>query len=381
MPKKKVLLLGSYGQTNLGDDLLMWNYLAFLRKQGFTQILVNANNEALIPDVIRRAYPDMQVIETYRTGMLGWLRILRRVDYVVYGGGTIYKELYASTGRSKHAVTLRMAVLNWLARLMGTKIYHLNIGIGSIKTWAGRAIAKIGLGAAAYTTFRDQLSYEYARHTLHLPPKRICQSTDGLFLDERWKKAWHVAPLNIDKKYKTVIGINLLSDIPDWVDRTHYIATARKLVRQLCEAGHFVVLMPFQHESSPTNDHVFMQKEIVPYLKKQRGWRLLEYTGIDQIGSLLDQCDAFIGMRFHSLLLATVTKTPFVAINYDTKCTRFIEETGYPHAVKLEELTLAAVEESLREVLKEKSDIKKLLGKITAAQYKQAEECLRKVKF
>lgn len=31
MKQKKVLLLGSYGQSNLGDDLLMWNYLELLR--------------------------------------------------------------------------------------------------------------------------------------------------------------------------------------------------------------------------------------------------------------------------------------------------------------------------------------------------------------
>ena len=34
---KKALLLGSYGQTNLGDDLLMYNLLDLLRRKGYSK--------------------------------------------------------------------------------------------------------------------------------------------------------------------------------------------------------------------------------------------------------------------------------------------------------------------------------------------------------
>jgi polysaccharide pyruvyl transferase WcaK-like protein len=381
MPKKKVLLLGSYGQTNLGDDLLMWNYLTWLKERGFEHIITNVDKAERVPAIIRQSYPDVHMLETYRTGIIAWLRVLRQVDCVVYGGGTIYKELYGSTGRFKHAVTLRMMVLNCLARLMGAKVYHLHIGIGSIKTRTGRLIARLGLRAATYTIFRDQQSYEYARGTLGLPPKRICQSTDGLFIDQRWKNVWHEAPAMPHKKRGKVIGINLLSDIPDWVNRQHYLATARKLIRRLCQAGHSVVLVPFQHAASPSNDLAFIQKEIVPHIQGQDGWQLLKSVQIDEIGSLMSQCDVFIGMRFHSLLLATVTHTPFVAIMYDTKCERFVSEIDYPHAVKLEDLTLAAVETACNDALRETRQIKHMLGRVRAAQYKEAGECLRNFTF
>src|SRR5678816_3599693 len=107
MNQKSVLLLGSYGQTNLGDDLLMYNYLTWLKSRGFTRIVVNASTNENIPQVVRDEFPDLEVRLTYKTSLLDWVRILRGVDCVVYGGGTIYKELYTTTGRSRYAVISR----------------------------------------------------------------------------------------------------------------------------------------------------------------------------------------------------------------------------------------------------------------------------------
>lgn len=375
MPKK-VLLLGSYGQTNLGDDVLMWNYLALLHGRGY-EVTVNASRAELVPEIVRQTYPEMRIIETYKTSLADWLRILRRTDAAVYGGGTIYKELYGTTGRFKHGVTLRMAALNILARMAGVKIYHFNIGIGSVKTRTGRLIAKIGLGAASYSIFRDKKSYEFARKKLKLPRERICESTDGLFLNQSWRKSWHDAALKIDrKKYKTVVGVNLLSDIPDWIDRRHYLATMRQMLQQMLDDGNFVLLIPFQHDFNPANDHAFMEKEIAPHLKGG-GWRLLDKIEIDQITSVLAACDAIVGMRFHSLLLAAAAQVPFVALCYDTKCARFVEESNYTYAVKLEELTPAGLQDKLTGVLRNKQSVKKQLKAIADEQYRRAEGCLR----
>lgn len=112
--EKTVLLLGSYGQTNIGDDLLMWNYLTLLRESGFTKIHVNVNTPANIPAPVRREFPNLKIVLTYKTKLKDWFRLLGTVDYVVYGGGTIYKELYGSTGRGKYSVIWRIMVFTFL---------------------------------------------------------------------------------------------------------------------------------------------------------------------------------------------------------------------------------------------------------------------------
>jgi len=379
---KKILLLGSYGQTNIGDDLLMWNFLALLKKQGFndTDIYVNANKAALVPKIIRTSYPGLHIIETYRTSVVGWLRLLKKVDFVVYGGGTIYKELYASTGRSRHSVTARMMIMNLLARLTGARVYHLNIGIGSIKSNLGKYIARRGLAAADYSVFRDEQSYTFARQTLQLPAHKAARSTDGLFLDPIWQKPWHDTPLPIDtKKYKTTVGINMLSDIPDWIDRDHYLQVMRTFIQDLLQQGNYVVLIPFQHTFNHNNDVAFMQKEIMPHVRQYPNVLLLPRVEIDAIGGILAQCDVLIGMRFHSLLLATALKVPFVAVMYDTKCERFVREIAYPHALKLEELTAEALHKTYNAALKGREDLMPLLQKVTEQHYREAGEGLHHV--
>lgn len=375
---KSVLLLGSYGQSNLGDDLLMWNYLELLKSRGYTDIYVNANTTDHLPRPVRQAYPELQVVDTYNTSVLQYVQLIKKVDCIVYGGGTLYKELYASTGRSKYSVIIRMMGFNILAKLLGTRLYHLNIGIGVIRSRMGRLISKLAIGAATESIFRDKKSYDYAKDVLHIPAAKIKLSTDGLFIDHVWEKPWKAQSLKIDrKKYKNVIGINILSDIPDWIKRDEYIQTMQQFVLERLRAGDYIVFVPFQHAFNPRNDLVFMQEVFGDLLKNKTGYTMLNKVPIDLASSYLRQCDVFMGMRFHSLLLATVNEVPFVAIAYDTKCWRFVTEANYPHAIELEALNLAELNRHYETVLSMKKEAKEKLRLIARQTYDRAEEDIR----
>jgi len=371
---KQVLLLGSYGQSNLGDDLLMWNYLQLLKQQGFEMIHVNANTVEQIPEPVRKSFPDLNIINTYETSMLDYIKLIRQVDCVVYGGGTLYKELYGSTGRGKYSVIIRMMGFNILARLFGAPVYHLNIGIGSLKTAMGRWITKRALMAAKHSIFRDQKSYDYALETLQLPSGKITKSTDGLFLNHVWEKPWKNKKLSIDRaKYRRVVGVNILSDIPDWVDRTKYILTMQTFVGELISAGDYVVLVPFQHAFNPRNDKAFME-DVFAKEAAMEACELLPQVAIDEISSVLQQCDVFVGMRFHSLLLSLVNHVPFVAVAYDTKCWRFVQETNYPYALELEKLDIKTLLEQYEHAAKTAANTKKQLATISDQLYEEAKE-------
>jgi len=369
---KQVLLLGSYGQSNLGDDLLMWNYLQLLKDRGFETIYVNANTVELIPEPVKKSFPHLKIINTYETSALDYVQLIRQVDCVVYGGGTLYKELYGSTGRSKYSVIIRMMGFNMLARLLGTPVSHLNIGIGSLKTSLGRWITKRALMAATQSIFRDQKSYDYALETLHIPAEKITKSTDGLFLNHVWEKPWKEADLAIDRsQYRRVVGVNILSDIPDWVDREHYITTMQRFVDELLSAGDYVVLVPFQHAFNPRNDKVFMEDVFEKQLQED-GCELLAQVPIDEMSSVLQQCDVFVGMRFHSLLLSLASHVPFVTVAYDTKCWRFVQEVGYEYAIELENLDLESLLQQYERAAGAVTKTKKQLATMSGQLYEEA---------
>lgn len=378
MKVRKILLLGSYGQSNLGDDLLMWNYLKLLEGWGAKEIYVNANTTKFIPDVIKKAFPNLHIVSTYQTSVPQYIQLIQSVDCIVYGGGTLYKELYSSTGRSPYSVIIRMMGFNILAKLLGTQVYNLNIGIGSLKTRRGRTITKRALNASTKTIFRDKESFEFARDILNVEPNKIQQSVDGLFTNPIWRSVWHKKDLKIDrKKYTRVVGVNVLSDIPDWVDREAYIQTMQKFVAHALKQGDYVVFIPFQTNFNPRNDLQFMQEIFSEVLEGRTNYTMLEEVPIDLVHSYLTQCDVLVGMRFHSLLLASACTVPFVAIAYDTKCWRFIKEIGYSYALKLEDLQYEALVHVYDSAIANQQAIRKQLKTATEQMYNEAEESLR----
>jgi len=382
MRQQSVLLLGSYGQTNLGDDILMWNYLNLLHDRGFKQIYVNANTAQNIPEIIKQKFPNLHIKITYGTSISDWINIFKKVSFVVYGGGTIYKELYSSTGRGRYSVIIRIMMFNILAKMFGAKIYNLNIGIGVLKTGLGRAITLMALKQAALTFFRDSESYLVAKDSLGLPVQKIRLSTDGLFLSDVWQKTWHESSLKLPSgKFKKVVGINLLSDIPDWVNREVYIMAARQFVAKLLQDNNLVLLLPFQHDFNPNNDYEFMKREIAAHFSDSRNLLLVDCMPIDEVVSVFKKLDIFVGMRFHSLLLATVATVPFVGIAYDTKCSRFLKENNYKYAVKLEDINESQINTSFQTLLNDLNEVPDELQKITKAQLKEGQVCLKNLKF
>jgi polysaccharide pyruvyl transferase WcaK-like protein len=91
----------------------------------------------------------------------------------------------------------------------------------------------------------------------------------------------------------------------------------------------------------------------------------------------MTQCDVLVGMRFHSLLLASACGLPFVAIAYDTKCWRFIEEIKYSYAVKLENLQYESLVGLYDSAIGDRKAIRGQLKAATDKMYNEAEESLR----
>jgi len=334
MRRSKVLLLGSYGQTNLGDDLLMYNMLQLLEQRGYTKVYLNISDKSLLPPEVDARFGHMiEMFETYGASPLKLLRVLGSVGAIVYGGGTIFKDLYASTGRGKHSVVMRIAIMNILARMMRVKVYHLCIGIGSIRTRTGRFLTKLALNAARHSYFRDEESYVYARDTLHISAEKITHSTDGIFIGTAWGEYGKVKLPG--KSTGLTVGVNALSDIPDWVDRESYINEMCGFLTGLVDRGARIVFVPFQTAFNPHNDLTFIQNELTGGLPEE-SYVIYDDMKLSALHPLFTQFDLFVGMRFHSLLVSSIYSVPFLAIEYDTKCTRLIHDMQYPYSLALE---------------------------------------------
>jgi len=149
----------------------------------------------------------------------------------------------------------------------------------------------------------------------------------------------------------------------------------------LMDEGDYIVFLPFQNAFNLHDDLSFLKAEILPGLQDYSAYYVVEDLSIDTVVSYLKQVDVLVGMRFHSLLLATVAGTPFLALAYDTKCWRFVQEAGYTHALQLEDMTVRHLHDAYKQLTVALPAARKRLRAIAAANYKMAKEWLANTAF
>jgi polysaccharide pyruvyl transferase WcaK-like protein len=180
-------------------------------------------------------------------------------------------------------------------------------------------------------------------------------------------------------KAPITVGINALHDVPDEIDKTKYESALRTYAQNLLESGTRVVLLPFQTAQNPHNDAVYMQRVFGDLIKQYDGCELLEELSIDKAISCMRQLDVYIGMRFHGLLLATAARTPYLAITYDTKCTRFIESIHYPHAIPLGAVTADTLDQAYKEVTLNRHQALGILHVAADALFSRGKTCIEHI--
>lgn len=93
-------------------------------------------------------------------GILNLISVVRRVDAVVMGGGSVVQDQFGD-GRLKGILGYVWTV-SWLAKLLGKPVISAPIGIDQIRTPKGRRAAREFLNRLDWITVRDELSRSMA---------------------------------------------------------------------------------------------------------------------------------------------------------------------------------------------------------------------------
>ena len=154
-----VLFLGTHGQHNIGDELLLTTFLDQLGTDHHYR--VNSYDPEGTGESLRSRF-DAETFHTTddRGALLGHLR---RCDVVVFGGGSIVKELGATTGRNRHSTLLMLLALVTVVRWIFRKpMLMSNVGVGPIRSRTGRLLAGLILRQVTLISVRDRASHELA---------------------------------------------------------------------------------------------------------------------------------------------------------------------------------------------------------------------------
>jgi polysaccharide pyruvyl transferase WcaK-like protein len=110
MKKEKILILGSYGRGNVGDDAFL---LATIKLFKNFDIVINSANDDLIPSYI------LEKITTIKTNgtldLVKKVKLFFQVKYIVYGGGDLWVELYGD--KYPRQSLWKMFIMNLIGKL------------------------------------------------------------------------------------------------------------------------------------------------------------------------------------------------------------------------------------------------------------------------
>jgi polysaccharide pyruvyl transferase WcaK-like protein len=329
MNNKRIVFLGTHGQYNIGDELLLETFLTQLGAGNHYD--VNSYDPAFTAAQLR---PRFQV-EVFNTaterGRL--LQGLRACDVLFFGGGSIVKELYASVGRNRYATLLMvLAIVTFTRRVARKPIVMSNIGVGPVHTPMGRRLAKWTLSQVDVLSVRDRKSYDTCL-ALGLPAQRVQLVPDAVFANspavfaatDADDVAGYPQPRSEigDLRPPLRVALNLNYDIENPANWPTFLQNLEDGLRAL-------------HASQPIEIHTLPMQS---GFKAEHDAKVLaefcaRIPNIDvhphqpethrQIAAIIAGCDLLVSERLHALVIAAILGKPFVALMYDVKVRELI---------------------------------------------------------
>ena len=180
MKSKNILFLGTHGQHNIGDELLLETFLAQLGEQH--SYMINSYDPEFTHAQLAGKY-DVDVFHTTTEKMQLPKRIWQ-ADLLFFGGGSVLKELYASVGRNRYSTLLMVLLIVLFARVIARKpIIMSNIGVGPVHSRFGLLLVKLILGQVTYVSVRDQRSYDTCRQ-VGISTRKLVLVPDAVFVTD-----------------------------------------------------------------------------------------------------------------------------------------------------------------------------------------------------
>jgi len=320
MGLKKIVFLGTHGQYNIGDELLLETFLHQLGPSH--SYVINTYDKAFTANQLDDRY-DVELIDT-AGDRKAFLRHLLDCDLLCFGGGSIIKELYKSTGRNQYATLLMILATVTFTNLIARKpIAMLNVGVGPITSRTGGRLARLILTQVDLLTVRDERSHRTCIN-IGLKKSSVQLATDAVFsADAHWllggdSPASHSNPDVNGPLPPVKVALNLNYDIekPDnWQYFLDHLAAALIALNE----RHPIELhaLPMQAGFKDHDDVKVLDEfaDQVPDIKMHRH-RPATYV---EAARLIDDCDVLLSERLHAIVMASILGVPTFALAYDVK--------------------------------------------------------------
>lgn len=312
---------GWFGSGNLGDEAIL---------QGVKQIIQRKLPEANLTALsINPEYTYEQTgvrgekIESPRTLLKNrdrYLKLFKRADAHLLTGGTPFYD-YGHLSRIVHL---------GLPALSTRKVYCFGVGSKPITTLKGRQITRMLLKNTAIISTRDSISKQILQPLSGKLAKPITVTGDSaLILDpvKSQKEQGHIlfCTRRLTENHKILFHQEVDRATINRVRHMQAIA-ADRLIRD----GYRISFMPF-HCNAPDDDREEIR--IIRNLMRSEADLLPRPEGISEALEIMGASTLVVGLRLHSLILASLQGIPFITVDYDIKISGFMDRMNAPEYI------------------------------------------------
>lgn len=308
---RKILLIGSYGSGNLGDEALKELSLKILEKKYECFVLTGdprKESEAIHFPFGLRSLIKMKWIKSFR--------LLKKSDAVLFAGGGLFAE-----HETIKAILLWSSQIFW-AWFFRKPIHLIGQSVGPFKTKLGKSLTAWSLSKASSITVRDAASAETIK--THFPKIKFQKSTDLCFGYE---------PKENNPKKR--IALNLRP----WKENS---AILKGIIENYEEKGYEIHAIAMDRSD---------KKTLASFAKVKT------FQTFDELITFLSTCEFCLGMRLHFLIAAALSGSKVLGLSYTQKVSGILKEIDVPF-LNIENLN----EEDLKDSIQKQRSAKNVAG-------------------
>ncbi len=327
---KRFFIIGYYGSSNLGDELLL-----SCTKNLILKGVPDAELMALTYNV--KGTESIQGIKgVSRNHYREILKAIRKSDVIVGGGGSMLQNV-TSNRSLMYYLTLIL-----ISKCFGKKILLLGNGIGPIQGSFWKWLTAGFLKRIDHVVVRDEEAYQTL---IQMGVKEnVKLGSDLVFTYETLSK---------QERNPKQVALN----VRPWKNEEAFLKVFEAFVLELLEQGYKVIFVPFQKGFDDKILHVLKERINRDEIE------ILPCEPAENIISCIASSKVFIGMRLHSLILSTLVETPFIGVSYDPKVNAFASAMNQAQIENLDQLSLDRLRAEFQEVIENEASYLTNLGK------------------
>lgn len=336
---KPIMISGYYGFGNCGDEAILMAMI-----QEFSKYIPKDNIIVLShkPEKTKSLY---QVESIYRLNPFSIVSRLKGSGAFISGGGGLLQDV-----SGKGFSVLYYLSLLFLARLCNVPTIVYGQGIGPIRNSINKKLLYWAFKTVNLIIVRDEQSKKFLEK-IGILNKKIVVNADTAFLlkkkeiPDKVKQKYALENLSSRKTNTSSIGVVIRNCHDIAKDYDKKIMELAKIADYLIERYQAtLIFIPFQLDTD-----ISIIKDIVKRMKFAKLKIIEEELSPDIMLSLISKLSILIGMRLHSIIFATITDIPFIAIDYDPKVKKFVHSLNLPELlININQLTVKNINNKLK---------------------------------